>query len=319
MRWLVIVFILFGSDLVKAQNLVPNPDFEVYTTCPSLPDQLSYGAPWFNANIGTPDLFNGCATAPVVDVPVNFGGVQNANSGQGYAGLITYERTVIDSREYIEVQLSSTLTPGQYFVSFCVSLADSANYATDDIGIFFSSTSVNSGTYTALGFIPQVRNPEGNIISNKAEWTCITGSFNASGGEEFIVVGNFNSDISSDNVYVGGGDTLDPNYNLGYYYVDDVCVSTDSLTCTIDTQVPEHTLSKVSISPNPTSDYIEITGPHLPGIDLLSLFTVDGRLILKQEQLLTNDRIYVGHLVPGIYLVQLSSRTGVSIVKLIIH
>jgi hypothetical protein len=64
-----------------SQNLLPNPSFEIYTTCPI---QYNTGGPlqctpWVPATGGTSDYFNACANPnPLnlsVNVPLNFAGI----------------------------------------------------------------------------------------------------------------------------------------------------------------------------------------------------------------------------------------------------
>ncbi|HEX2617491.1 MAG TPA: hypothetical protein VHL57_08105, partial [Flavobacteriales bacterium] len=45
-----------------AQNMVPNPGFEVQDTCPAV-SEIELAVPWERPTNGTPDLFNStCAT-----------------------------------------------------------------------------------------------------------------------------------------------------------------------------------------------------------------------------------------------------------------
>ncbi|HZV44348.1 MAG TPA: hypothetical protein VFF90_07710, partial [Saprospiraceae bacterium] len=62
-----------------SQNLLPNPSFEVYTTCPT---NYNTGEPlqcipWTKATQGTADYFNVCAFGNNVGVPANYFGSQS--------------------------------------------------------------------------------------------------------------------------------------------------------------------------------------------------------------------------------------------------
>src|SRR5580692_4077770 len=70
-------------------NLVPNPGFEDYTSCPNSVSELDLAAPWFQPTAGTSDYFNVCG-ASSVGVPNNFAGSQPAHGGQAYAGEYMY-------------------------------------------------------------------------------------------------------------------------------------------------------------------------------------------------------------------------------------
>src|SRR5690349_9662215 len=60
----VLLFLMafLGFSSVIAQNLAPNPSFEVYTYCPVGPGSGALPAtPWRAASNGSPDYFNTCA------------------------------------------------------------------------------------------------------------------------------------------------------------------------------------------------------------------------------------------------------------------
>ena len=70
----------------KAQNLVPNPSFEDFTTCPTT---LGTGGPlqcipWIGIN--SADYFNVCGGF-LIGVPINILGYQEARTGAAYAGI----------------------------------------------------------------------------------------------------------------------------------------------------------------------------------------------------------------------------------------
>ncbi|NCA22058.1 MAG: hypothetical protein EBS86_13075, partial [Crocinitomicaceae bacterium] len=123
-------------------NLVPNPGFEIYNTCPftagtinySGIDQICYAIPWFQPNFpsaiiqngcgGSSDFFHACSGV----VPRNVAGYQYPKSGLGYAGIGPYGYQSNDGREYLEIKLDSKLEKRKYCNSFFVSLADKYNW-----------------------------------------------------------------------------------------------------------------------------------------------------------------------------------------------
>src|SRR5687767_7964555 len=100
------VFILFCFPLAcLAQNLVPNPSFETFSSCPVTYSQMSLAVPWTDPTNSSSDFFNSCSAGPHVSIPNNFdtyAGFQYARTGDGYAGLYAYATF---QREYIQVQL----------------------------------------------------------------------------------------------------------------------------------------------------------------------------------------------------------------------
>ena len=77
------VFYLVLGIRSFAQNLVPNPGFEEYLTCPgsiSLSPQEFNVPHWKGIGIATPDYFNKCGRGDA-DVPYNWAGVADAFEG----------------------------------------------------------------------------------------------------------------------------------------------------------------------------------------------------------------------------------------------
>src|SRR5216683_763724 len=110
------ILFFFLPHICLAQiNLVPNYSFEVYDTCPNTYSQIYYAIPWFSSlpcQCGSSDYYNACAGGPLVSVPSNGGGYQNARTGVGYAGIEFGGGGSCwcgNLREYIEVKLDSQL------------------------------------------------------------------------------------------------------------------------------------------------------------------------------------------------------------------
>jgi hypothetical protein len=242
-------------------NLVPNPSFEMYDTCPNQASQLIYATPWFPPSTGTPDYFNSCASViNGVNVPVTFIGTCNAHSGIAMSGELFYDNVSASNliyREYLAVRLISPLVNNQkYYVTYFVRLADSARYATDDISVLFKGDSIHKTTYDTINATPQINNPTSNFITNKASWTKLKGSFISNGTEKYMYIGSFNPQKTNDTLFVSGGGRKQYN-NFPYYFFDDICVSTDSLysenwTSNIN-QMEE---SGLELFPNPVKSYL---------------------------------------------------------------
>ncbi|MBW8051549.1 MAG: T9SS type B sorting domain-containing protein [Cytophagales bacterium] len=252
-HFLFLFCILQGFNITFAQNLVPNGDFENYSSCPTGISQFDLAVPWNNPNQATPDYYNACYVDPFcppiccppfcpgassVDVPDNLLGYQVARSGVGYAGFIAYEDfpcllppcpcpnpdTSPPWREYMQVQLTTPLAAGvTYCVQFYVSLADSVRYATDDIGLYFSNTAISDPDSGALPFTPQIVNTSG-VITDAINWVLIDGTYIAAGGEAYIIIGNFKDDVNTTVVCVNSNAPFGNSF--AYYYVEDVYIDT---------------------------------------------------------------------------------------------
>lgn len=231
---------IFSSTLnsflnsATAQNLVPNYSFEVTDTCPYGVSEINSANQWFRANAATPDYFDSCSFSTLSDVPDNFFGWQQAKTGEAYAGFYAFYFSPAGYREYPEVHLSSPLVSGtKYYLSFYVSLADSAVFATDDFGMYLSVDSLFSYSTSNFAVTPQLKNAEGTFVTDTFNWTRVAGEYIAVGGEKWLTLGNFKDGASTDSLRVRSVNVSSaaPQYIHAYYYVDDVCVSSNPVEC----------------------------------------------------------------------------------------
>src|SRR4030095_4599499 len=124
-----------------------------------------------------------------------------ASTGSGYAGVLTYYSLIEDwGREYMGIELSSTLTPHvPVFLSFKVSPAA------------FGSTASNSMYWTCQGigmrfymqpFYETNSDPLPNdaairrdtALSDISSWITVSGSYVPYSAYQLLVIGNFFSD-----------------------------------------------------------------------------------------------------------------------------
>lgn len=220
---LLILFLFFGS-IAFGQNLVPNPSFEDTVYCPNGTNNPQALALWFNPTLATPDYYNTCANNGG-GVPANDWGYQEAQDGNGYFGIITYGQSfnVSNYREYLEVELLESLVAGKtYYWCMYVSLLDSVDYASNNIGISLTNSQIsNLSSEEMLNTSIYWNSTE--IITDNVHWTKISGSFIATGGEKFLTIGNFhtqsNTSYNQINTNSIGGE-------FAYYYIDNVYLGT---------------------------------------------------------------------------------------------
>src|SRR6185295_11530904 len=88
------IFLLFSIPLIRieqsfSQNLVPNPSFENYSTCPNDLKQIYFAFPWFQPNtyLNAVDYFNSCTSNSSIDIPNNWAGYQCPHTGLAYSGI----------------------------------------------------------------------------------------------------------------------------------------------------------------------------------------------------------------------------------------
>lgn len=211
---------LWGLSL-KGQNLVSNPSFENYTVCPTAIGQVTYATGWTSPvnHMGSPDYLNVCGPATISRTDDNYFGNQVPNSGNAYIGIATWYQTAPQFREYVQTQLTSPLVAGTtYQVSMYVSLGDKTSHLTDGIQVHFRNSPISgSGTWNPLPVTPQVIQPTGSVIGDKTQWTLFSRTFVATGGEQYMVIGNFDNDASTATQFLSAG-----TFTAGYYYIDDV-------------------------------------------------------------------------------------------------
>ncbi|MES2836057.1 MAG: gliding motility-associated C-terminal domain-containing protein [Bacteroidota bacterium] len=222
----VLIFCVFCIVLTTftsiAQNLVPNPSFEVYSVCPDAVSQINRSTGWSQPTTGTSDYFNQCMlTSGNVSVPFNFLGYQVPKTGVAYAGCYVFD-SIFTYREYMQNQLITSLTANDtYYVSMFVSLANKSRYAVDALGIYFSQNVISSNNFQTLIVTPQIKNLHGQVLRDTINWTKIEGYFVADGGEKYITIGNFETDANTVTALSCPSCTGSEN---SYYYIDDVYV-----------------------------------------------------------------------------------------------
>ncbi len=219
------ILLLSLGYAVNAQNLVKNPSFEEHNKCPEELGNIDEDVPyWSRASNGTTDYFNSCSIA--MGMPKNFNGYQEAEFGEGYAGL--YLSAPNNYREYLQGELEQPLVKGnKYKVSFYVSLADKSNFALRDIGVLFSQNKSKEDTRKVIKYFGNLRDNNHSSFAeirnwmyfgNKAGWTQVSTTIIAKGNEKYITIGNFRDDTKSQMNRVKGVKSA------AYYYLDMVSV-----------------------------------------------------------------------------------------------
>jgi hypothetical protein len=305
------IIIIITCGFCSGQNLVPNPSFEDTVHCPSTLTQIDAAAGWSSANaIGTPDYYNTCASDPGLTPPATYFNYQNPLTGNAYAGIVTvyFPGTNPDPREYIGAQLNNSLQTGtKYFVSFYVSrayaIAQHYILATNKFGVLFSTVAYSVTNPAPENNFAHVYTD--SIITDTLNWIQVKGSFVADSAYQYINIGNFFDNANTDTLNFG--DTL---AHSAYYLIDNVCVSTDSLTCYSLVGVIEiKNESEISLSPNPFSNTLTITSKINQPLEI-TLYDITSRKLLHQ-QFTNSTSINTSHLSKGIYIYELRNKNSV--------
>jgi hypothetical protein len=312
-RYFIFLF-LITCAVSRAQNLVPNPSFEEYTTCPNNGGQLEYALYWTNPLAGggsSPDYLNVCGI-PSWNVPSNGYGYEPARSGVAYAAIFIarynpFNPSVNNGREYLQVELLDTLKANiDYCFKFYVSACDSMHYVSNNIGIYFSPTEVRDTCYNfiacGLQYTPQFENDSTNDLSSRDGWTEVSGIYKASGGEKYIVIGNFRDTTTTVATYVGWSSI--PNFAYAAYYIDDVYLSPcDTLTNIVESWGALN----IGVYPNPTDGYFFINSANEP-IMKTEIFDSSGKLIYDENfSLQHNIAIDIRNMISNFYLLSVTT------------
>ena len=219
------VGVLTWMPALWGQNLVLNAGFEAYSSCPAALGNLQADSEyWESPTQGSTDYFNSCSDQ--MGVPKNYNGTQAAREGKGYAGFYAYAPG--DYREYLMGRFRSPLKAGsQYAVTVYLSLSERSDYAIGEFGILLCNRPIRAATKKQLSRKYWFSDPEnayqfltigtGSFAGDTGQWVQLTARFEAKGGEQYLVLGNFEPNRQTRTQRTGR------QSNRGaYYYVDAV-------------------------------------------------------------------------------------------------
>jgi hypothetical protein len=317
MKKIIYNFLLLLSYNCTAQNLVPNPNFEQFSVCPFSCCQISYCTSW-NSYRESPDYFNNCSTSSDYSPPNCYYGFQYPHSGNAYVGISPFHSLSQDYRELIGSPLNSLLIVGQkYYITLFVNLSGNifwgATIATNKIGVKFSSVPYSYSNPAPINNFAHITCND--IISDTVKWTQINGSFVADSAYSYIIIGNFFTDSFTDTI-----DLSSINNKYAYYYIDDVCVSTDSLYCENWTGITQSENGKenITIYPNPCINQINVQFNKIqyePAT--LSLLDITGKVIIQAKTEGNEFAFNTAMLPAGLYLVKMETGNTVALQKVV--
>jgi hypothetical protein len=235
-------------------------------------------------------------------------------------GLVTFHFAAPEYREQIGIQLSSPLVIGQkYFLSFYTVLGLDillgGNYYTmpsNNIGLRLSTVPYNPSNPAPIDNYSHLRSSF--IINDTLNWTRISGNIVADSAYQYLIIGNFYDDVNTDTLHWNCGSCLNA---FGYYLVDDVCISTDSLlanggidalSCTVS--VPETADGEViNLFPNPTSDVLNIKLKNISEGDII-LYDLFGRIVYTDKLRGDDTRLNLSSFPCGTYILKIASKNS---------
>lgn len=266
-----------------SQNLVPNPNLEDTVFCPYAESQMPLNWLLFG---NSADYLNGCSSA--LNVPNTPTGYHEANSGEAMIGLFTYVSPSNPSwpnyREYVGAQLTNPLIIGQkYYMSFYLNfggfLPNWQQIGADKLGMKFSMVQYSENNPPALNNFAHLYTD--SIYIDTTLWVKVSSSFIADSAYNYVMIGNFFDEIQTDTLIIAGP----PFGGSGaYYYIDDICVSTDSLFNETWTGIAETNPYKNPINayPNPVDDILNIEVSK-NSIDEVYLINSLGKIVYQMK------------------------------------
>ena len=300
---LTLVFLFNNSN---SQNLITNGSFQNYTA----PVNCSGGSGGFDNYsvfpvnhvvdnwypLNSPDYFSSlCSGSNNNGAPLNAIGYSQAKQGSNYVGAILFTANY-ETKEYMYQQLSTPLQGGKiYCLSFFVSRADRVTHAIHSIGAYFSNNVQSAATLGYVNVTPQIVNQTG-FITDTIGWTQIQGCFTANGGEQYITIGNFNSNANTDTMFVGSTNPHPNAYKYAYYFIDDITLI-DQTTVGVNELGNENSFS---VYPNPANDVLNIKVGTIKENTKIKIADVIGRTILITEY---KSHLDISFLEKGIYFV----------------
>lgn len=180
-----------------------------------------------NTYLWTSDYFNQCANGNNAGITTNTIGYQQPYSGNGYLGAFFtsynggsgtdgYNGTMW--WEYVQGQFITPLETNKiYRIKFFISLAE-VDLAIKEFGAYISNTPISSPNTANLTVIPQLTFIAPAYFSDTANWVAVEGLYLATGGEKYITIGNFNSNINTDTLRIQS--LGDPEPLFSYYFID---------------------------------------------------------------------------------------------------
>lgn len=199
--FLILIFCLFARN-VNSQNLIENYNFE--------------------QNLNGSGIIDSWATLLTVDkITTHPDEMVFPLEGNWSAGLRFNSYAAENWQEYIFQSVAGDLTAGSvYEISLTYRLHPRSKNASDDLGIaFIENKTAEQITSSILAeTVPQIRNPENNILTNNTTNGYLRTYYTATGNEDIIAIGCFKTDVTLTQYPV---QSVAPNPNSDVYYIID--------------------------------------------------------------------------------------------------
>lgn len=241
---MLVIGLLSAQSGLAQRNIVPNGSFEEYSNLPlgwfykgaHFSRVIKY---WHSPSAASPDVFGPKVRVPRQWAEKGFGDL-TARSGTSMVGITVYgcKDGKPHCREYLQIQLAEPLVVGQRYRISAYLAPLLRSIRCNEIGFAFSTTPIKEITDQLIEKNTVVK-AKSIIAPNLQAWENHSGEFTADEAAEFLIIGNF-SDDETTNISTKEGDL-----NFGYYYVDDVILK--KLKPFINVPIQENDLSQIAL------------------------------------------------------------------------
>jgi gliding motility-associated-like protein len=238
-------------------SIIPNPSFEIKTSCPTSFSQLSLATPWIQATTGTSDFFHNCG---YVFPGMAALGINNFPDGNGAAGGIFSS----NFKEYLGVPLTTPMVAG---TSYQLTMNVVALKLNNEVASAINPTTLEPANITVYGCSLGTNLPLDTTFSpNTVDPTWIEighASYSPVSTWGQITI-TFTPSININAIMIGAPPVLPPSYpsitnlNTSYFVFDNLLLNTSSSFGVTITSVGSYCDNNLVLS-------AEITAPLGPG------------------------------------------------------
>src|SRR5690554_7027845 len=247
---------------------------------------------------------NGCENTDQVSVVVTANPTVNAGADQAVC-------------EGAEVTLTAASTGGT--VTWDNGVTDGTPFTPTTTTTY--TVSVDNNGCTATDEVVVTVNPLPTVDAGADQTACTNHSAIALAGTpaDGTFSGNGVSNNEFDPATAGVG-----THTVTYTYADgNGCENTATLTVTVDgcVSVEENVMNQLTVSPNPSSDYIEVRVNENNSIQNIQVMSLDGKVVSVEQNMVDHAtiKIDVSSVAKGTYLIQLSTEYGFLTRKIVVQ
>jgi hypothetical protein len=295
---LLLIIIIFKG---YAQNLIANPSFEIYDTCPFGFGDFDKLDDWFTPSNNSSESFNECFSTDYL----NYFEYKEASNGTSFVGLsfVTYDFSsseLVQSFEYIGGTLNQELEIGEkYCFTIDISTSRKVKYLVKNLNIAFDSDSLFSN-YPNLIAPDIVFDISNDYLIDSLKWKSLDYKFTATGTERYIYIGFL--DTITDLIFIDAHpDSVFGVYHNAYYFIDNV---------TLTKCLPPLEYDFV-IYPNPSNGGVIYTEFDADTTGVIELYNSLGQIVRSRDITQGNFKGELfQQLASGVYIVTIQTDSG---------